>query len=556
MISLDILQTLQKSDREFLRNLILSDPEKADQVLSHLVVTGTTTETVGLSRTDIERYRTPLDPDQFTEYVSSERQFVFYEKLHTVEVFFGGAVGGGKSDAILKAALQFVHVPGYRAIVLRRVEDDLTYLRDRLFLWLSKTEATWNSKEQRWLWPNGASLALGGCRFENTKYKYQGQEYQYIGFDEVTQFTQSQYDFIRTRLRHQECVEHKGGDFVLNCGLCRVAYVNSLIPLRIRGASNPDGVGRLWVKRRFISEQAEQDIEQGEHKSSYMKGTSCFVPSRVEDNPGIDARKYYETSLAHLSPGMRAQLVRGSWRVVEGAILKQEWYRYYLLQGSLLIRLDQHGNMRGRIDSRECRRFATVDTASTSTEEMKRKKAGKEPSWSVFSAWDYWTEERCLFLRHVWRDRVDWIDLKSRIAEQAVEWCGRCPVVIENANCGKQLASELQSSGFQVELFNPAQKGWSGQRGTPGKLDRSTVFQSMLEDGRVFLPQYSAWLADLEGEWVAWTGDEDDPADQVDTASMAAIYTDGQSWTMPQDVTDAYRTVQSITAGRVLSWHP
>lgn len=41
------------------------------------------------------------------------------------EALYGGAAGGGKSDALLMAALQYVEYPKYSALILRRTFPDL-----------------------------------------------------------------------------------------------------------------------------------------------------------------------------------------------------------------------------------------------------------------------------------------------------------------------------------------------------------------------------------------------------------------------------------------------
>src|SRR5690242_15967361 len=45
--------------------------------------------------------------------------------LPSREAMFGGAAGGGKSDALLMAALQYVDMPDYSALLLRRSYSDL-----------------------------------------------------------------------------------------------------------------------------------------------------------------------------------------------------------------------------------------------------------------------------------------------------------------------------------------------------------------------------------------------------------------------------------------------
>src|SRR4051812_7334087 len=77
------------------------------------------------------------------------------------EAMYGGAAGGGKSDALLMAALQYVDVPGYSALILRRTFPDLALpgaIMDRSKEWLHGTDAHWNENERRWTFPSGATL--------------------------------------------------------------------------------------------------------------------------------------------------------------------------------------------------------------------------------------------------------------------------------------------------------------------------------------------------------------------------------------------------------------
>jgi hypothetical protein len=84
--------------------------------------------------------------------------------LNNEEALYGGAAGGGKSDAMLMAALQYVDVPGYNAILFRRTFQDLALpesLMDRSLQWLGGSDAKWNSSTHTWTFPSGARLAFG-----------------------------------------------------------------------------------------------------------------------------------------------------------------------------------------------------------------------------------------------------------------------------------------------------------------------------------------------------------------------------------------------------------
>lgn len=210
------------------------------------------------------------------------------------EVLYGGAAGGGKSDALLMAALMYVDIPHYSAILFRRTYADLTLpgaLIDRSLDWLGGTSAHWNSQEHKWHFPSGATLAFGNLERTQDKFRYQSAEFQYVGFDELTQFEEDQYRYLFSRIRRLE---------------------NAYIPLRMRAASNPGNIGHDWVKRRFMIEGPTQ--------------RRVFIPAKLDDNPSLD-RKEYVQSLNQLDPITRRQYLDGDWTARHGgSIFKREWF--------------------------------------------------------------------------------------------------------------------------------------------------------------------------------------------------------------------------------------
>lgn len=229
--------------------------------------------------------------NRWIPHIPTPRQAVFLA-CPVREAFYGGAAGGGKSDALLMAALQHVDVPGYAAILFRRTFADLALpgaLMDRAREWLSGTVARWSEQEHTWHFPSGASITFGYLETENHKYRYQSAEFQFCGFDELTQFTETQYTYLFSRLR-------------------RLAGTD--LPLRMRAASNPGGVGHEWVRARFI-DAAESD--------------RVFVSARLADNPYLDQEEY-TASLMRLDPVTREQLLAGNWMIMpEGSLLKRAW---------------------------------------------------------------------------------------------------------------------------------------------------------------------------------------------------------------------------------------
>jgi predicted phage terminase large subunit-like protein len=249
-----------------------------------------------------------LSDEEFTasvldnEYISQDptiKQARFLLRTEK-EGLFGGQAGGGKSSTLLMAALQYISEPNYSALILRRTYADLSLpgaIMDRAREWLQNTNAKWNEQTKTWKFPSGATLTFGYLEHENDKYRYQGAEFQFIAFDELTQFTESQYSYLFSRLRRLE---------------------NSNIPLRIRAASNPGGVGHEWVKARFITPTHDE-----------MKlNDRFFIPASLSDNPHID-QTAYEESLEALDPVTKAQLKYGDWDILaNGNMFKREWFKF------------------------------------------------------------------------------------------------------------------------------------------------------------------------------------------------------------------------------------
>lgn len=154
--------------------------------------------------------------------------------------------------------------------------------------------AKYRSGEHRWHFPSGAKVKLGHMQHEDDKYKYRGKEYQFIGFDEATRFTPTQYVYLFSR--------------------CRSKYPD--IPRRVRAGSNPGGPGHQFLKERF---------KIGLHESGQtifdpMTGLSrVFIPARLKDNPSLLSNDpEYVQRLMALPEIERMRLLEGIWDAFEG----------------------------------------------------------------------------------------------------------------------------------------------------------------------------------------------------------------------------------------------
>jgi predicted phage terminase large subunit-like protein len=260
----------------------------------------------------------------------SSKQALFLMLLEVLEGFYGGAAGGGKSDCLLMAALMFVDVPGYSAIIFRRSYTDLSKsgaLIARSFEWLSGSKARWDAVNHTWNFPSGAKLSFGFLENDFDVYHHQSAEYHFIGYDELTQFTEFQYTYMISRARRLE---------------------GSFVPIRIRSASNPPGLVRgqvygEWVKARFLPWFICPDCG-GKEQTANMQQVVCskcgkengyvsfnegrvFVPAKLDDNAYIDKPTYVK-SLSTLDPVTRQQLLNGSWDVnPRGTMFQRGWFK-------------------------------------------------------------------------------------------------------------------------------------------------------------------------------------------------------------------------------------
>lgn len=338
----------------------------------------------------------------------------------TQEVLYGGAVGGGKSSFILMKSLQYVHVPGYASLVLRRTYPELSQsdgLIPRSHEWLSDTKAHWNGTDKIWTFPSGARLSFGHMQYENDKYNYKGGAYQNINFDEVTDFTESQYTYLFSRQRKPEEMD---------------------VPLSFCATGNPDGVGYDWVKKRFITSNHPQ---------------RPYIPAKLEDNPFLNLDSY-EQSLSQLNPIVRQKLRYGDWEIMaDGLLFQKEWFDYldavpYTVYPSKV-------------------RF--WDLASTISEN------------ADYSASALVTQQgEHLYVEEVTQDRLTGLGLENRIQKKAQEDGKSVHIVLEQegGSHSKQYLETLHRQYFQSYNFHIQRpQGSKEMRAQPfaSKMERGLV---------------------------------------------------------------------------------
>jgi len=226
-------------------------------------------------------------PAQYVPVMPTPKQWLFLMQ-DRLEVFFGGAAGPGKSWGLLMAALQYVEHPGYHALLLRPSLTEFEQqggLIELGHMWLGRTDAHWHGGKRQWQFPSGATVRFGYLRNEADLSHYPGGGVSFLGFDELTLFTERLYLGMFRLLR--QAVDKLEG-----------------VPLRVRSASNPGNVGHGWVKGRFIEDETKEP-------------DALYVKATIADNPYLDYDTYVNQVLVHMHPVDRERLIRGDWDVME-----------------------------------------------------------------------------------------------------------------------------------------------------------------------------------------------------------------------------------------------
>lgn len=412
-------------------------------------------------------------------------------RLQALQVFFGGAAGPGKSISMLIAALQYVDVPGYNAIILRRTFAELNLPGALIAVsqdLLAGTGAKWNQNLHQWTFPSGATLTFGFARAVSDLERYKGPEFQFIGWDELTSFpSEAFYRFLFSRLRRAAKPHLSSAPDGLRI---------ERVPLRVRSASNPGGPGHTWVKSWFVNPITRNiDEETGER--------AVFMPARMTDNPSLDQAAYLR-SLAHLPLVERLRLVNGDWDVqVGGVLFKRPFFDGHLVDGPAKDAL---------------RRVRYWDLAAS------------EPT-SSYPDPDY-TVGLLLAVRpkgivrveHVKRGRWSPAGVDDAIETTARADSRRVPVRIEQepGASGKSRIDLLARGlllGYNVR-GRPATRATRRDETRSAKFVRAEAVAAAAERGQVEVVA-APWTADFLDELEAFTGMEGPHDDQVDALSGA-----------------------------------
>lgn len=250
----------------------------------------------------------PNDGPQ-TDFLSANEQ----------EVLYGGAAGGGKSYAMLADPVRFLNNEHAKMLLVRKSTEELRELVSVSKVLYPKAipGIKFLERDKTWVAPSGATLWMSYLDADDDVTRYQGQAYNWIGFDELTQWSSPfAWNYMRSRLRTTKA---------------------SGLKLYQRATTNPGGAGHGWVKKAFIDPSKPGkafwaiDPETGEilkwpdnhARAGEPLFQRRFIPATLYDNPYLAEDGMYEANLMSLPEHQRKQLLEGNWDVAEGAAFSE-----------------------------------------------------------------------------------------------------------------------------------------------------------------------------------------------------------------------------------------
>ena len=224
------------------------------------------------------------------------------------DVVYGGARGGGKTDAALGDWAIHAERYGERAkgLVVRRTRKALESTISRAKQ-IYRGMAQWQESKSRFVWRNGAVVNMNYLERDDDADQYQGHDYTRVYVEELTQFANpSPIDKLRATLRSAAGV-----------------------PTGFRATCNPGGAGHSWVKDRYIDHgpwRVTKHVFECPFTGRQLETRRVFIPAKLSDNPALlDNDPTYVAQLYQAgSPQLVKAWLEGDWDIIEGAFFP-EW---------------------------------------------------------------------------------------------------------------------------------------------------------------------------------------------------------------------------------------
>ena len=378
-----------------------------------------------------------------------------------LDILFGGARGGGKSDGLMGSWLAHAsrHGAYARGIFLRRSMSELEEVQARMVEVFPRIGAAFKVGSRTWTMPGGAMLKMRFLDNDDDASKYQGHSYTWLGVDEAGAFASPKpLDMLKATLRSVHGV-----------------------PCQQLLSANPGGRGHDWIKERYVD-----PARPGVPFQSPDGTMRVFIPSRLQDNALLlEKDPGYVGRLRASGPSwlVRAWL-EGDWNAREqGNLFQREWFQPYAMAPEFQ------------------RVIMSLDTAF---------KTGSENDYSVATVWG--VTKTGFYLVDLWRSKVEFYALKAIVMELAAKWSPSA-VLVEDRASGQSLIQELRRDTRLPIL--PV-------RVCTDKLSRVYAMTPTCEAGRIFVPEHAPWLDAFIDELMLFPSGPHD--DQVDSVTQAIEY--------------------------------
>lgn len=290
-------------------------------------------------------------------------------------VVFGGSAGGGKTYALQLEMVRHHKEADFTGLVLRR---KMPQIESPGGLWDTsrpiltafgarpRGKPTYDAR-----FPSTALIKFSHLEQEKDLDNYQGAEIAFIAFEEATQFTRRQFNYMLSRNRSRCSVR---GYMRLTCNPDPDSYVAELVAWylddggfphpdksgRIRYFAQEDGDAYIWgATREEVVEQSpriQEEIREGLGSIEELVLSFAFIPAKLEDNPALIAKDPgYRAKLNALSYVDRMRLLGGNWFVREsaGTMFRREWFNLvddYPRDARIVRYWDLAGSKRRRSD--------------------------------------------------------------------------------------------------------------------------------------------------------------------------------------------------------------
>lgn len=244
---------------------------------------------------------------------------------------YGGSAGGGKSFGLLLDAAQHLDNGKYGAVIFRRTSPQIL---NEGGLWDDSMKifagiGTPLRQAKMWKFPTGAKIQFRHLQHEETKLNWQGAQVPYLGFDELTHFTESQFFYLLSRNRSACGVRPRVR------GTCNPSpgWVKTfLAPWLDKDYSGPGGQAQSAELRYFVRREGEivWDVSRAaitlrfpDVKSIDIKSVTFIRSSLWDNKPLLKVNPEYEGNLRALPTVEMKRLLFGDWDVFAGSFYSE-----------------------------------------------------------------------------------------------------------------------------------------------------------------------------------------------------------------------------------------